>query len=388
MPLKGFVEAVDQFQIRGWAFDSASPHYHVTIEIFLYEYRIGSSTAYLFRDDLKQENLGAGDHAFIVNLDRMLSSEEMSDISITAYAMDGSQQILKRLVQLEAAVLPVTYPIQFKGNTVDTDQHPVFILGAARSGTSAMAQGLLKIKQFSGHQEGHILDLMAHFLVASERFYIEKSDDLKPHKDTSVSLVSHQYVLAALDHLFIKMIRDLHPSGIWLDKTPNPDMIFLAPVFLRIWPNSRFIFMKRRPVENIASRLIKFPTVAFIEHCKEWSLTNSTWLSIRSQLPGAAIEIDQYLLDKQPTVVANALKKFLSLSDEQSLLLCQAFEFDHPERTAISLDRALSISDTGWSDDNIQVFNEICSSLMHEFGYSHNTEYFARGVERDGLIWL
>ena len=150
MALMGFVEAVDQFQIRGWAFDSASPHYHVTIEIFLYEYCIASSTASLFRDDLKQENLGAGDHAFIVNLDRMLSSEEMTDISITAFAIDGSQQILTRLVQLEDAVLPITHPIQFKGNTVDTDQHPVFILGAARSGTSAMAQGLLKIKQFSG----------------------------------------------------------------------------------------------------------------------------------------------------------------------------------------------------------------------------------------------
>lgn len=388
MALIGFLEAVDQFQIRGWAFDSASPNHHVSIELFLHEHCIASSTASLFRDDLKQEGLGSGDHAFIVNLDRMLSSEQMTKISVTAFAMDGSQLILTRLSQFNAPVLPVSYPIQFKGNTVDTDQHPLFILGAARSGTSAMAQGLLKIKQFAGHQEGHILDLMAHLLVASERFFIEKSNDQKPHKDTSVSLVPQQYVLGALDHLFITMIRDLHPGGVWLDKTPNPDMIFLAPVFLRLWPNSRFIFMKRRPVENITSRMIKFPTVAFIDHCKEWSLTNSTWLAIRSQLSGVAIEIDQYLLDKQPTVVANALKNFLTLTDEQALRLGQAFEFDHPERTAIAAERAISVSDTGWSDDNIQVFNETCSRLMHDFGYSRDAEYFARGVERDGLIWV
>jgi hypothetical protein len=314
--------------------------------------------------------------------------EEMVKISVTAYALDGSEQLLKRLNQPEAPVVAVRIPIEFMGKTIDTDQHPVFILGAARSGTSAMAQGLLKIKKFSGHLEGHILDLMAHVMVAVERFYIEKSDDLKPHKDTSVSLTSQRYVLAALDHLFIEMIRDLHPSGIWLDKTPNTNMIHLAPVFLRIWPKSRFIFMKRRPVENIASRVVKFPTVAFSDHCKEWRLVNSTWLAIRSQLSGSAIEIDQNLLDKQPVVVADALKKFLSLSDEQTLCLGQAFEFDHPERTAIAKDEALNINETGWSEDNIKVFNEMCLSLMHEYGYSHDTEYFARGIERDGLIWV
>ena len=388
MALRGFVESLDRFQIRGWAFDSASPDYHVNIEVFLYEHRIAFSTASLYRDDLKQEGLGSGDHAFIVNLHRMLSLEELAEISVTAFTIDGSKQILTRLVQLEVPVLPVSSLIQFKGNTVDTDQRPLFILGAARSGTSAMAQGLLKINQFAGNQEGHILDLMAHLLVASDRFYIKKSDDLKPHKDTSVSSVPHQYVLDALDHLFITLIRDLHPGCVWLDKTPNPDMIFLAPVFLRIWPNSRFIFMKRRPIENIISRMIKFPTVAFIDQCKEWSLANSTWLTVRSQLSGSAIEIDQYLLDTQPTVVAGALKKFLSLTDDQALRLGQAFEFDHPERTAIPTGKALSINDTGWSEGNIQVFNETCSGLMHKFGYGLDTEYFERGVDQDGLIWI
>ena len=68
MLLEGFVEAVDQFQIRGWALDPTSPNDHLNIEIFLDEELLASSTASLFRDDLKQAGLGEGDHAFIVNL--------------------------------------------------------------------------------------------------------------------------------------------------------------------------------------------------------------------------------------------------------------------------------------------------------------------------------
>jgi len=114
----------------------------------------------------------------------------------------------------------------------------------------------------------------------------------------------------------------------------------------------------------------------------------SAWLEIRPQLAGAAIEIDQQFLDKQPKVAAIALQKFLSLTDEQTLHLEQAFEFDHPERTSISTKDALILNEMGWSADKLQFFNEMCTSLMPQYGYGQGVEYFARGIEYDGLIWL
>ena len=388
MAIEGFLEATDRFQIRGWAFESELPSHHVKIEIFLQQQLLTTTIASLYRDDLEQSGLGSGDHAFIVNLDRALSASDEADILVFAITIDGNQQLLNRLTSSDEKNFSSCAPLQFDSDSVDADQHPVFILGAARSGTSAVAQGLLKLKRFSGHEEGHILDLMAHLLVGTENFYVEKSDDMQMHKNTTVSLIPRAYVSAALDNLFIEMIRKLYPSGVWLDKTPNPNMIFLAPIFLRIWPNSRFIFMKRRPVENIASRMIKFPSINFSEHCKEWHRTMSAWLEIRPQLPGAAIEIDQQFLDKQPKVAAIALQKFLSLTDEQTLHLEQAFEFDHPERTSISTKDALILNEMGWSADKLQFFNEMCTSLMPQYGYGQGVEYFARGIEYDGLIWL
>jgi len=146
--------------------------------------------------------------------------------------------------------------------------------------------------------------------------------------------------------------------------------------------------MKRRPVENIASRLNKFPGRSFTDHCKEWSLSMSALLEVRSQLAGSAIEIDQYLLDTYPKVAADALKKFLTLTDEQALRLGQAFEFDHPERTNISRLEALNLSETGWSDDEIQVFQDTCANLMLEYGYGQDTQYFAEGIENNGINWI
>jgi len=389
MALSGFVEWVGEFQVRGWAFESELPSHHVQIQVFLKKQLIISATASLFRDDLEQEGVGAGDHAFIANLDRGLSAADKAEISVFALNFTGSCQLLTHLAAKEVqSTFLKRSPIQFAADATDNDQHPVFILGAARSGTSAMAQGLLKLKRFEGFEEGHTLDLMAPLQVATNNFYSEKSDDLLPQKNTAISLIPRGYVSSALDRMFIEMIRNLYPEGSWLDKTPNPNMIFLAPSFRRIWPNSRFIFMKRRPIENLASRLIKFPEKNFVDHCKEWRLAMSAWLEIRSQLVGSAIEIDQFFLHQHPAKAAGALKIFLTLTDEQTLRLRQAFEFDRPERTAATRAKAPSLGETGWSEDQVQFFTEICSPLMLEYGYGQGAEYFEPGAENNGLVWV
>ena len=114
----------------------------------------------------------------------------------------------------------------------------------------------------------------------------------------------------------------------------------------------------------------------------------SAWLEVRSRLAGSAIEIDQYLLDKRPKVAADALKKFLTLTDEQTHRLAQAFEFDRPERTNISRLGALNSSEVGWSDDEAQIFQYTCASLMLEYGYGQDTQYFVKGLEHNGIVWI
>ena len=41
----------------------------------------------------------------------------------------------------------------------EMESYPVFVVGAARSGTSAMAQALVKATRYQGFAEGHVLDI-------------------------------------------------------------------------------------------------------------------------------------------------------------------------------------------------------------------------------------
>lgn len=58
-----------------------------------------------------------------------------------------------------------------------------------------------------------------------------------------------------------KAAESLHKEKIWVDKTPDPRMIKCVPRLKRAWPNAKFIFVKRRGIENLESRIKKFPYV-------------------------------------------------------------------------------------------------------------------------------
>ncbi len=71
--------------------------------------------------------------------------------------------------------------------------------------------------------------------------------------------------------------------------------------------------MKRRAVENIASRMRKFD-VDFAHNCREWATIMEAWLSVREQLAGAALELDQLDIARAPDESAERLAGLLGLS--------------------------------------------------------------------------
>jgi sulfotransferase family protein len=126
----------------------------------------------------------------------------------------------------------------------------VFILGAARSGTSAIAHALLAAADYEGNEEGHLFDMLAPLELAGRRFNASKADERLAGRNTTVARVPRVFIDEALNSIVVTAARLLFPTGRWLDKTPSTNMVFLAPRFRRIWPNARFVFMKRRAVEN------------------------------------------------------------------------------------------------------------------------------------------
>ena len=345
------------------------------------------SLADLYRVDLEKDGIGTGDHAFIFNFANRLSDDDLSKVSARVVREDGTPEPLPILPDA-ARVLPqrlfARTPLEFRGMKSDDHQAPIFVLGTARSGTSAMAQALLKL--FPGHMEGHFIDLLAHLAVVTNRFYEQNADEMAVDKYTMVSAVPVKYVHHALDAMFVKIIQDIFPPGRWVEKTPNSNMIHLAPRLRNIWPNSRFIFMKRRFLENLQSRMRKFPNYDFERNCQEWSTAMAAWHRVRSYLAGSALEIDQDYLSTKPEEVASALHEFLDLTEMEDRRLGQALRSDRPERTSESTDHYVDLAGMGWTEPQIEEFKRTCLKWMDAFGYSTDGAYFKLGSENQRLV--
>ena len=389
--IRGYLEATDQFQARGWAFDPDDPGRYIELEFVLNAQHLGTVTADLFRHDLVSVGIGNGDHGFVFNFPSPLDAAELDEIRVHARTPDGSRIELPRLPPPEAEPAEEPAPatlLQFAGLASDASQFPVFVLGSARSGTSAMLQALLKIERYRGYEEGHLLDLLAHWSVRLRAFYNLKYDDTLPGRNTMIEQVPIEFLQDAVNHIFVDLVRQLFGEGHWVDKTPNSDAIYLAPRFRELWPNARFIFMRRRALENLASRARKFPEYNFAKNCQEWKDAMQAWLSVRDQLHGVAIEVDQMYLSRHPQEVGEQVRTFLGLSEVETRVVAQAFAHDRPQRTAATVDDVLELATIGWADSWIDEFERVCRPLMDEFGYTTDASYHRDGIDGGGLVVL
>ena len=275
--------------------------------------------------------------------------------------------------------------LQFDLPASDEAQQPVFILGAARSGTSAIAHALLKTESFHGFQEGQALDLLAHWAVRLHEFYRIKWNDRQPGRNTMISRIPPEYFDSGLNYLFLRAAQQLFGDGKWLDKTPNSDTIYLAPRFKQIWPHSRFIFMRRRALENLASRVRKFPHVSFARGCEEWKEAMEAWLHVRDDLVGHALELDQKYVASFPQAAAEQLGDFLDLSTLDTRIVAESLAHDRPERAAERPNDTLEMESLDWDDDRREAFGTICRAMMDAFGYTEDSSYHREGIAGGGI---
>ena len=147
-----------------------------------------------------------------------------------------------------------------------------------------MTGALLKTGRFDGEEEGHLMELLAYESEALHRFVQNKADMHRPGVNTTLARVPYPFLQGALDEMFIDMAVRLYGRGAWIEKTPGANNVHLAPRFLALWPRARFIFVRRRAIENVNSHGRKFPTLGFAIGCEDWSATMEAWLAVRSAL--------------------------------------------------------------------------------------------------------
>lgn len=387
--IRGFVELVGPKQIRGWALRSDSPEEPIEVVATIAGRCIGAAPADVVRRDLSIAGFGVGRHGFVLDLEHGLNEAEQAVVAVHTTDEIGSSIELPRLKPSPAVLAAAESERVVAGGLRrpeirDLAHRPVFVLGAARSGTSALAQGLLTATSYAGQEEGHLLDLVIPLAAAITSHYRDRGQEWS-ERETMIARVPQDFLQDWRRHLLVDLARQLFPSGRWLDKTPRVSMITSAPELRNIWPNACFIYMRRRALENLRSRAIKFPTITFEDHCRDWADSLSEWRRVVPSLAGNALEIDQHVLAREPERVAGELAIMLGLPHTERIRLAETLRDGWPERTAADVEQPLSLAGIGWTSAQRRTFERTCGDVMRAYGYADNEAYYLEGAAAAAL---
>jgi hypothetical protein len=250
---------------------------------------------------------------------------------------------------------------------------PLFIVGSPRSGTSILARAAFAAG-YSGFHEGNFLSLLRVLERDVDRHFATFGT-----KDPRVlmSRIDPGPLKLALFTTLRTVVDAQQSSALWFDKSGNPEMIEAIPTIRELWPRAVFICAKRRGIENVRSRLGKFPNHAFDYHCADWARNLAAWRAVRERAPDLpGLEIDQRDIVERPEQVSRAIAEHLELDASAADAIAHAFLHERPQETRTgSAEEVVSLARTGWSDMQIERFITLCGTEMDAYGYTTDEQY-------------
>ncbi|RAI03039.1 hypothetical protein DLJ53_00425 [Acuticoccus sediminis] len=197
---------------------------------------------------------------------------------------------------------------------------PVFILGSPRSGTTAMAMGLARLKRFGRYRlEGHFL---YHFHPGLVR--------VATGRVGGNSIVMEAEQAARFIGEFKRSVNRLYSETgdpddeAWIDKTPDHKQAAAIPSIDALWPDARYIFLYRPPLQAVRASAA-MPHWKLEGHegavAQRWVECQAAWRRHRDRLKGRAVEVFQPDMLADPAGTAAALAPLLDLSDDEVNML-------------------------------------------------------------------
>jgi sulfotransferase family protein len=371
MAVTGLVEYAGTASVIGWAYDPESPTGRLEITVRIRDEFLASGFADIDRKDLLLAGMGDGKHGFNIDISESgISADDAGELIIHGISGADIEELARAQVTPERIIDLTSAPDE---PTSDPKQRPVFILGPARSGTSAMTLALLDSGAYLGTGEGHLLPL-AHALVGTiDQYYQKRAED--PH--TLLGKLPIAAFQKLIRRSFVRLAADLFPTRRWLDKTPTVEMVRASVLMKELWPNARFIFMKRRVVENVLSRQRKFPQDDTERHYSDWLAVMSAWLAVRDQLGTSAIEIEHRHLVLEPDATVTTIAKFLQLPQDAAARFRSYLTERRPEQTDTEFGAVYSLERLGLNDADAARLRAACDPVMAALGYSYGEEYFS-----------
>ncbi len=252
---------------------------------------------------------------------------------------------------------------------------PVFIVGSPRSGTSALVNALMSVG-YRGYNEGNFLPLMSIVARVIDNHFAAFG---KPNPKVLTAQIDRERLQDGIERIFKQLTDSAHPYPLWFDKSGHAEMIPAIPTLRRLWPDAVYVFCKRRGIENVASRLKKFPAQGFERHCAGWAKTMAAWRSLRPQLSAISVEVDQQDLIRDTEATSSKISELLELDAQQLRTLTKAFKSRRPQETERgSAEQTHSLETIGWSESQLSVFRQHCGTEMEAYGYAMGSEYYAK----------
>ncbi len=242
----------------------------------------------------------------------------------------------------------------------------LFVLGSTRSGTSAI-RNALALTRYNGAGEGHTIEMLGALWDAIDTHFRTYSAALQ--EGTMLAEWNREEFWADITNAYFAQIRAVFPGLYYLDKTPNISPIRNLALIEKNFPDPSFVFCRRRGIDNVFSKARKWPETDFLIHCEEWRDIMNLWDETKPQLSRPWTEVEYLDLYVQPHKVADSIGKFLSLSPgDVEQILTHLLE-NRPPR--LREDSAMSLDDTGWSDEQKRTFLEVCGPTMQRCGYGY-----------------
>jgi hypothetical protein len=255
--------------------------------------------------------------------------------------------------------------------------NPIFIMGNPRSGSSALTSCLKNVLNIQGYNEGHFLKYINNYKETTDKIFNNLSIHEK-NPNVTMGNINRDKFFKNILQSFKQTYESLFDNSklYWLDKTPG--CLRQIEYLLFLWPNSKFIMLKRRSLENIKSRTLKFLHRSFEEHCREWNSNMISWYNFDKTiiLNKNYIEIEHYDMLFNLNKISNDLIKLLPEYSDKKQGIIDFFSSKYPESTTGKKPEILDIDTIDWTDDQKNIHYKICSKTLELYNYSLNKSYF------------
>ncbi len=246
----------------------------------------------------------------------------------------------------------------------------LYILGSTRSGTSALRNAIAGTR-YKGFGEGHLVPLLMEIIHSVRTNAASGIGADVP--GNGLSSLKGDDLIRALFAGYEGYLSDCLKSSYIVDKTPTITPIRAAPDLARFHRKAKFIHCSRRHIDNVQSKIRKFPGETIENHAREWSDCHDAWFKVRDILKDRGsdfLEINFHEMASDSSGVANSIGSYLDLDDDEISHMATYLQSQRPQSNQDrDLTKFLKLSEVGWREPDKRRFIEITSRVGRVLGY-------------------